>query len=683
MKCVAFKKEIKMTSLFFLQAQEDHQNHALLDVLRNHCETNHQQAYVIDKPLGDSKYSYDFQNGLVLLLPKHKITFVNLGGDSGEFDGFVDDFIEDLGSISDKFRYKDVIGRPRAWRDLIESINFDPMTFNTKDLLEKTYIAAPDRQRVCELLISLLTGSINDVETVKADIPQTLLDKVKQKILLFDGDQTRFIYEQLAQKTVKIQGLSGTGKTELLLHKLKEVYIGKPDSKIAFTCHNKILADNLRRRIPDFFNFMKVEQQIAWNERLWCTHAWGSQNDINSGIYRYICQKYDLTFYRWGPSMPFDRACKEALKELEGREIYEFAFDYVFIDESQDFPDSFFELCEKVTRETAFIAGDIFQSIFDENIADKVEPDYLLSKCYRTDPRTLMFAHSLGMGLFEKKKLRWLKDKEWNACGYSIEKLDNNTIYRLTREPLRRFEDLAQQEFKSVELVKTGGEFVTESSTAIMKILSDIREENPTVSVDDIGIILMDAGNSVYKLADLLEQTIPRQFGWEVNKAYESKQKIKNTLFVSNKNNVKGLEFPFVICVAGWISSAPSFRNALYMTLTRSFIQTYLVLASASNGDILPSVEAGLDQINAEGFLSVKVPGPDEMPSMQTTITHNAVNISFYDFMQEIFDDLDVLHIFRPPLLDITRTIVGDKFNYDSVRELVSFNYDKMRGGAA
>ncbi|KWC74557.1 DNA helicase [Burkholderia cepacia] len=672
-----------MTSLFYLQAQENDTNHTLLSAIREYCEASKQQAYVVDRPLGDSRYDYDFKSGLVVLMPKHQITFVNLSDNEGAFEGFVDDFVEDLGSISDKFRYKDVIGRPRAWRDLIATVSFDPAQFSMADLVEKTYIEAPDRQRVCELLISLLTGSINDVETVKAEIPQTLLDKVKQKILLFDGDQTRFIYEQLPQKAVKIQGLSGTGKTELLLHKLKELYVGKPDCRIAFTCHNRILADNLRRRIPDFFNFMKVEQQIKWNERLWCTHAWGSQNDVNSGIYRYICDKYGLTYNRWSPSMPFAKACAEALRELGDREITDFAFDYVFIDESQDFPESFFELCQRVTKETAFIAGDIFQSIFDEQIADRIDPDYLLSKCYRTDPRTLMFAHSLGMGLFEPTKLRWLKDNEWEACGYIIEKSHDGSTYDLKREPLRRFEDLEQYDVKSVEVVTTGQNFIADSSAAILKILGDIRAAHPTVSVDDIGIIFLDAGNSVYKLADMLEQLIPRQFGWTVNKAYESKQKTKDSLFVSNKNNVKGLEFPFVICVAGWISSAPAYRNALYMTLTRSFIQTYLVVATASNEAILPAIEMGLNQINAHGYLTVTVPRPEEMPQLQTTITHNATNVSFYDFMQDIFDELDVLALFRPPLLEITRTVVGEKFDYESTKELVAFNYAKMRGATA
>ncbi len=55
--------------------------------------------------------------------------------------------------------------------------------------------------------------------------PETLLEKVKNKILLFDGEQSRFLYKKIDKKVVSIQGLSGTGKTELLLHKLKELYI--------------------------------------------------------------------------------------------------------------------------------------------------------------------------------------------------------------------------------------------------------------------------------------------------------------------------------------------------------------------------------------------------------------------------------------------------------------------------
>ncbi len=67
-----------------------------------------------------------------------------------------------------------------------------------------------------------------------------------------------FIKIKAKARRVKIQGLSGTGKTELLLHKLKELYTNNSKPKIFVTCHNKILADSLSKKIPTFFNLMRV-----------------------------------------------------------------------------------------------------------------------------------------------------------------------------------------------------------------------------------------------------------------------------------------------------------------------------------------------------------------------------------------------------------------------------------------
>lgn len=79
------------------------------------------------------------------------------------------------------------------------------------------------------------------------------MEKIKKKIILFDGDQTRFIYkDDLKDSPYYIQGLAGTGKTELLLHKLKDLYISDSSSKIVFTCYSTILADSMLKRVPAF-----------------------------------------------------------------------------------------------------------------------------------------------------------------------------------------------------------------------------------------------------------------------------------------------------------------------------------------------------------------------------------------------------------------------------------------------
>ena len=292
-----------------------------------------------------------------------------------------------------------------------------------------------------------------------------------------------------------------------------------------------------------------------------------------------------------------------------------------------------------------------------------------------------MFSHALGMGLFEQPKLRWLEDNEWKACGYLIEKRQSGAEYSLTREPLRRFEDLEQEGFKSMELVKTSVTLGEDAELKVIEIIKNIREENPTVLADDIGVIFIDNTKNTYLSADRLEASIPREFGWNVNKAYESKEKIKDTLFVSNKNNVKGLEFPFVICVTKKLNTSRSYRNALYMMLTRSFIRTYLLISQESNGELANKIEVGLNSINDTGELRVSCPSDEEKLEIVTAINYTDENISFYDFAERIFTDLDVHPLFKKPLFDIIKNTVGESFQYDEVREIAEFNYSRMNKG--
>lgn len=668
------------SSFFFLQAEKTHINQVFIDRLEAMAAERKEQAYVISKPLGDARYSYSHTDGVVVLSPKRKIAFLDFSGNKSSFDNFVEDFLEDLASISDKYRYKDAIGRPRFWRDELV-IKFDGNEHDAFENWDKeSRVEDPAKQRIAELLVSLLTGSINDIEKVKAELPTSLLEKIKRKILLFDADQTRFIYEKREQPIVRIQGLSGTGKTELLLHKLRDLYVNSPKSKIVFTCHNRILADAMERRIPEFFNFMKVEEQIAWNERLWCFHAWGSSNLPNSGTYRLICELYQLSFNRYSPYMTFDRACSEAVAELKRRQDLKPQIDFILIDESQDFPDSFIELCQMVTTDTVYVAGDIFQSIFDATIAPSIEPDYLLSKCYRTDPRTLMFAHAIGMGLFESTKLRWLEDNEWQACGYIVNKAAGGSLYRLSREPLRRFEDI-DNKLPSVLVETVEGPFWTSVVMKIITAITDLAKEHTALTPDDVGVILLDSGDSVYTLADQLAVKIPRELGWTVNKAHESKRRVSGQLFISNRNNVKGLEFPFVICVSQSISSNYKYRNALYMTLTRSFIQSRLIVSNTSNPDTLVPILEGLNRINQDGIIEVSPPSEAEKMGIQTTFKMATNSLSFFDMAQKVFEELGIIQLMRPQLFEALKVIGDQDPDIESIRETTEFLYKKMMRG--
>lgn len=624
-------------SLYFKNLEENETNSAVFLLLEKYIQENpNEQIYVINSPLGE-KYSYSYQkNVLVILSPKHKLIFLDLEGDSVAFEEYYEDFIEDLNSISDKFKYKEHIGRPREWKNN-NTIKVYKKDFLSFEKVFKDNLLSVELQRISELLISLLIGSINDIQRIGAEVPQTLLEKVKKNIILFDGEQTRFIYKEFENKTVTIQGLSGTGKTELLLHKLKEIYLKEEDAKIYFTCHSIALSNILKERVPSFFNFMKVEKQIEWNSKLWVSHAWGSKNYPNSGFYSYLCNFYKLPFLKWSKLNSYEKIFDLILKHVKSLDDdeFEYALDYILIDERQDFPDVFFELCEKIARKKVYIAGDIFQDIFENTEKTELEVDIVLNRCYRTDPRTLMFAHAIGLGLFDKKKFNWFSDTYWNSIGYEIERLKDREIH-FSREPIRRFENFNTKDYDSVIFKNST------NTTEVVEIIKNLQKEHKNLTPDDVAIILMEENRqSIYNYIDILAIQIGNEIGWKSNRAYENKRKIENTIYISNTNNVKGLEFPFVICLTGGVQNTYKYRNILYTMLTRSFIQSYLLV---TNDKGLESNLDGLKIINKNRYIKTVEPTEAEKKEIKSKVLkfNKSKNISYDDFLNEIFNELKI-----------------------------------------
>lgn len=667
----------KIDSLFYTNIENYEPVESFFNDLENYAKQGINPVYIVNRPLGEKKYKYNYEKAFVLLIPKHKLIFINYGNNQEAFNDFAEDMIDDLGHLSDRYEYMKVLGRPRQWRKTFTAFyNYcDIEQIPLQDFLKANRLHSREEERKGEFLISLLTGSINDIERTGIDYPDTLLEKIKKKIILFDGDQTRFIFDEPHKDKIIIQGLAGTGKTELLLHKIRELYVRKGDLKIVFTCHNKILAENLRDRIPEFFDFMKVDEQIKWQERLWVMSSWGSKGDKNSGVYSYVCNYYNLRFERFSYSITFDEICRKALKELNEIENFEPCFDYILIDESQDFTDGFFELCKKVTRYCLYIAGDIFQNVFEKETISEVNPDFLLNKCYRTDPKTLMCAHAIGMGLFEKKHyLRWLDDKSWEACGYDIRK--ERGFYDLYRRPLRRFEDLGNTGIKNIEIIETKPELYL---NRILSIIAKLQGENTSLQPDDIGIMFLENDNRNYQLASNLQVAIGERFQWDVNIGYESKKKSKGSVFVSNKNNVKGLEFPFVICLMqSGLDRDLQNRNSIYMMLTRSFITSYFLIPDRGYEKIA-EIKEGVDFVEKNGYLHIQEPDDDEKEKLNNAII-NRTNIykSQRDIVEEIMDTMGIEKVYREKLHAIIRNAYKNELDRDRLYDIVRANYSLM-----
>lgn len=660
-------------NLLYIQVEKNDKNETILEEISEYSSKNtNEQLYVINAPLGGKKYSYPYQdNVIVILSPKHKILFIDLSNNEESFNEYYDDFIEDLSSISDKYDYKNHINRPREWKKNNTNLIYNQGIKQVTNLLNENRLNSPELERISELLISLLIGSINDINKVGAIVPETILEKVKKNIILFDGEQTRFIYKEFNKKSVSIQGLSGTGKTELLLHKLKDIYTKDENSTIFFTCHNIALSNNLKDRIPNFFNFMRVEKQIEWNKRLWVSHAWGSRNNPNSGLYSYLCNFYNVNFLRFsyngtGYEQIFTQIL-DVVNQIEEKD-FKFAFDYILIDERQDFPSVFFELCEKIAKNKVYIAGDIFQDIYENTNNTELEVDIVLNRCYRTDPRTLMFAHSVGIGLFEKKKLNWFTDSYWNAIGYKIERLENKTI-RLYREPIRRFENLKIGDFESVII---GG---STHHSNVIKVIKELQNTHKEIKPDDIAIILLEENRqNIFNYIDGLSYAINSELKWDVNRAYENQRKIPNSVYISNINNIKGLEFPFVICITASIRNTYKDRNVLYTMLTRSFIQSYLLVTEEKG---LEANKEGLKIINEHNYVQTIEPNDKEKKEIENKLKkfiQNNTNISFEDFINEIFSDLKIPIMNRKKLTEALLNTDFDKFDKQKTIKFIKAN---------
>ena len=580
--------------------------------LFEYSSTSKERVYVLRFPVVDTKHE-DYTENFCILIPGHKIAIVQESSDD-IFEGYNEDVVDAISYLYQKYDYRPKLGRFKHLQSELIDATFccEQITNSLEGFLGKTKLPDPYYRRLSFLFISLFIGSINEIDKVGVEVPQTLLEKVRHKIQLFDADQTRFIYDQShTNKIVRIQGLSGTGKTELLLHKLKELYVNSEKYKIFFTCHSKILASTLHDRIEKFFDDMKVQQQLLWNNRLWCVNAWGRFSDLNSGFYRYVCGIYGIPFGSYGYSHSFEEVCKEALDFLGRLNDFEPKIDYMIVDESQDFGDNFIKLCDKVTRYKVIMAGDVFQTIFSENLRKKYEADYFLSKCYRTAPNTLMFSHALGLGLFEKRRYRWLSHDNWVACGYNIEEKGNSII--LSREPMHRF-DGDDDCYDSVILSNTTDEHLVDSVQQILRKLST--ENNEEISPDDIAIIFLDDSNDIYKQANRLQESIEKVQSWSVNKAYETKRIDSGFLTISNRNNTKGLEFPYIICITSELQDEYTYRNIIYTMLTRSFIKSYLLFTKPGY-QVPQAVVAGLKQIRDEHRMIISKPSDKEMEMIE------------------------------------------------------------------
>lgn len=235
----------------------------------------------------------------------------------------------------------------------------------------------------------------------------------------------------------RIRGIAGSGKTVVLAMKAALAQVLYPDSRILYTFHTRSLYQHIRYLITRAYRNRDYHDP-NW-ELLSVLHSWGGQ--AAPGVYSMACALANfrpLTFSEAkaaaGQSEPFAYACANLLSS--GR-IQPY-FDFTFIDEGQDFPPSFLQLCAALTKDAQFVvAYDELQTIFQAAVPNaaemfgtsadgtslvEFEEDIVLHKCYRNPRQILVCAHAIGLGIYGERIAQMPENEEhWNDLGYRLE----------------------------------------------------------------------------------------------------------------------------------------------------------------------------------------------------------------------------------------------------------------------
>ena len=278
--------------------------------------------------------------------------------------------------------------------------------------------------------------------------PQNFGEAIKileADIALLDIEQHKAA-TQIPPGPQRIRGLAGTGKTVLLAMKAANIHRQLPDKRILFTFNTQSLYNQTRTLISKFYRHFSDEDP-DWNV-LHVRHAWGGR--ARPGVYYDLCsrqgvQPLDLLSARSrNREEPFRACCMEALSgPIEPQ------YDYILVDEAQDFPREFFRILYSLAtppEKALYWAYDEMQSLSSLEIPNTTElfgsdangqplvslegeypgpmdKDFVLHKSYRCPRDILMTAHAIGLGLYRRGgPVQMLGDiNSWRSIGYELD----------------------------------------------------------------------------------------------------------------------------------------------------------------------------------------------------------------------------------------------------------------------
>jgi superfamily I DNA and RNA helicase len=431
-----------------------------------------------------------------------------------------------------------------------------------------------------------------------------ILTVIENEICNFDLEQKRAALFTL-DGAQRIRGLAGSGKTIILAMKAAIIHLQNPNAEILYTYYTKALHDVVKRLITRFYRQF-ADTDPDWR-KIHIIHAWGGKT--LEGVYYNACianfiPPINLTDAKLKTTRdPFEYVCKQLLSS--SLEAY---YDYSLLDEAQDFPMPFYQLCRKLTKNNKVVwAYDDFQNILKVKLQSEKETfgkdevtgewhidferkedelqDLVLHQCYRNPRKILITAFALGLGIYnedEKGKIHIIQRLEsndhWKSLGFDVDlgdskQGDSMSISRPAKNsPLLKNLHL-DNENEIIKIVSCSS-IESECDKVIELVINDLQKElNP----EDISIICLDDRNARSYFDDISAQLGSNRIkSFNLFKAPNDNTvyKVKDHITLSTIYKAKGNEAGSIYIMGiDTVFSKPNDiteRNKLFTAMTRA-----------------------------------------------------------------------------------------------------------------
>lgn len=424
-----------------------------------------------------------------------------------------------------------------------------------------------------------------------------ILNIIQKKNACFDNEQ-RKVAMSCIDSPQRIRGLAGSGKTILLAMKAALFHLENPNAEILYTYYTKDLYDLIKSLIERFYREAADNIEPNW-EKIHIYHAWGGVE--LRGVYSSACSDNNIIPITYpearihNAKSPFSYVCEDALKSDIKKK-----YDLTLIDEGQDFPYEFYQLCFRLSKSRRIVwAYDEFQNIFDTELQDERETfgrdakgeyfvdftkkenenqDVILHCSYRCPRNILIAAFALGMGIYGEKVLQRLGTNElWESLGFKVEKGTCKTgDQMIISRPLENTPSVVNEQFKD-DCIQWNeyNTFDEECESVVKMIVNDVRSEG--LLPDDICVICLDMKSisSYYeKITIGLRQNDIEVFNMLSAPNTNRRFRYEKNVTLATLNKAKGNESGMVYIVGADVISKNHnnviFRNKLFTAITRA-----------------------------------------------------------------------------------------------------------------